>query len=707
MPRDGSGIYTKPFPDVITNTTIESAVENGTTNDLVTDANAARPIIAGGTGASNAVTARTNLQVERAGAQVTNYSSHVFENGSFWSTNATGQGAPVDGHYFVGTAVIYDTNNVLLQAYDVSDSMKQYTRSKTGSGWGAWVAGDNTHVLRAGDTMTGHLSINVASPTLALRKQTAGETVSIYGTNGALARWLLAPGTAEAESGADAGSNFGIYRYSDAGTYNPDPVIFGVRKTGNVGINCVPSQVLTVGTDADTRVGFQDVGGIANITCANAAWSAWKSLSLCGTLYANQGTGRIGILTSAPSTTLDVNGSIGVINGGVYFGRDTGGNLRPLIQLYTDNNVYIDNGAAGSMQFRTGTAAGVVSTQMTILPGGFVGIGVATPGTKLHIYEGDLNVQRTVGNTTLYMTSAGRQWAIISGQDGSFYPAYDINGAVSRLSVSPTGTFTVNCDNTFLGVQGLSTINLEGANVAGGGAVLRWRKSTAPIWHIGPHSAIYGGGSSHDLVLYGAGNWWQVDYATGIMRVAGTQASTSSSTGTIITAGGIGAAGDINTAGKVGIGYADPISNLAIAGNTAGAQTVLCRTYDARTSGIGTAFQFWYNGVVAGGIQTNGSTATFITSSDIRGKPNRALLDPAFARDIIDRLEIYDFDKDGNTIRGIGVIAQQARGVHASLGSPGATEDDWWMAEKAAPVPFMVANIQQINARLDALERRL
>jgi hypothetical protein len=29
------------------------------------------------------------------------------------------------------------------------------------------------------------------------------------------------------------------------------------------------------------------------------------------------------------------------------------------------------------------------------------------------------------------------------------------------------------------------------------------------------------------------------------------------------------------------------------------------------------------------------------------------------------------------------------------------------MAEKAAPMPFVIVNMQQINQRLDALERRL
>lgn len=61
MPRTG-GIYnapagTKGIPD----TTIQSAPYNALVDDLVQDANAARPVTAGGTGATNATDARTNI----------------------------------------------------------------------------------------------------------------------------------------------------------------------------------------------------------------------------------------------------------------------------------------------------------------------------------------------------------------------------------------------------------------------------------------------------------------------------------------------------------------------------------------------------------------------------------------------------------------------------------------------------------------------
>ena len=64
MPRNGSGVYSKPAgTTAVADTTIESAKYNSTIDDLVQDANTARPVTAGGTGSATAAGARTNLAV--------------------------------------------------------------------------------------------------------------------------------------------------------------------------------------------------------------------------------------------------------------------------------------------------------------------------------------------------------------------------------------------------------------------------------------------------------------------------------------------------------------------------------------------------------------------------------------------------------------------------------------------------------------------
>jgi len=67
MPRNGSGVYSKPAgTTAVADTLIESAKYNQTIDDLVADANEARPITAGGTGGVTAIAGCDNLSTKGA-----------------------------------------------------------------------------------------------------------------------------------------------------------------------------------------------------------------------------------------------------------------------------------------------------------------------------------------------------------------------------------------------------------------------------------------------------------------------------------------------------------------------------------------------------------------------------------------------------------------------------------------------------------------
>jgi len=136
-------VYSKPSPDVITGTTIESTVYNTFVGDVETDLNLPRPVSSGGTGATSPDGALVNVSGEKAAQLVTSYDTHLWMPGSFRSA-AAAAGAPNGTAAFAGIAYINEalanppTNqNVVLEARDLTDGMR-YVRRKTAGVWGAW-----------------------------------------------------------------------------------------------------------------------------------------------------------------------------------------------------------------------------------------------------------------------------------------------------------------------------------------------------------------------------------------------------------------------------------------------------------------------------------------------------------------------------------------------------------------------------------------
>ena len=255
MPRDGTGVYTRPSPDVETGTEIESAVYNLYTADVATDLNAARPIVAGGTGATNADAALVALSGEKASQVVVNYSSHIWASGSF-SAAGSATGGPVDGHAFSGSVIVTDNDNILLEARDVTDN-KLYLRRKTAGAWGAWVdaaaADDARFVNVAGDTMTGNLVIDKTDPNIRLKKNAGGQAY-ISGDVGTNYRWVMELGNNVAEIGSNAGSNFAISGFSDTGVYiNAGMTITRSNMTATFSGNLVGNSSVTAGATHATN----------------------------------------------------------------------------------------------------------------------------------------------------------------------------------------------------------------------------------------------------------------------------------------------------------------------------------------------------------------------------------------------------------------------------------------------------------------------
>jgi hypothetical protein len=187
MPRNGSGVYNHPFPDVVEGTTIESAVFNGNTSDVEQDLNTPRPIVAGGTGANNAHDAMIALSGEIANQVVTNYDTFPFVPGSLYSVPGATAGPPSGGtttDYFTGIYYEAGPGSRFIEVRANTTGIK-YVRQYLSSAWLPWkqqpgsVADlDAAYVNAAGDTMSGGLSV----PQLSV----SGASGIYVGANGAI-----------------------------------------------------------------------------------------------------------------------------------------------------------------------------------------------------------------------------------------------------------------------------------------------------------------------------------------------------------------------------------------------------------------------------------------------------------------------------------------------------------------------------------------
>jgi len=93
MPRNGSGVFSLVGTyEAVTGQPIQAQQHNDPLEDLAADANAARPVVAGGTGADTAAGARTNLGVPGLSANNTLSGDNTFSGANTFSGTITSTG---------------------------------------------------------------------------------------------------------------------------------------------------------------------------------------------------------------------------------------------------------------------------------------------------------------------------------------------------------------------------------------------------------------------------------------------------------------------------------------------------------------------------------------------------------------------------------------------------------------------------------------
>jgi hypothetical protein len=180
---------------------------------------------------------------------------------------ATGKSTPVD------------TDGLLISDSAASGAGKLVTWTQAWANYFKAKA-DALYLPLAGGTLTGDLTVAKATPVFYLKKTVATQANNIFGYLNNTNRWAVRPGNDVAETGSNAGSDFDIQRYNDAGTFIDTPFNIN-RATGNTTV----AKVLDLSAAAAGQITFpstQNASANANTLDGYAEGTWTPSLVLGG-----------------------------------------------------------------------------------------------------------------------------------------------------------------------------------------------------------------------------------------------------------------------------------------------------------------------------------------------------------------------------------------------------------------------------------------
>jgi hypothetical protein len=496
------------------------------------------------------------------------------------------------------------------------------------------------------------------------------------------------------ESGSNAGADFFIRRYSDAGSLIDTPLTI-IRSTGNAtfsGILTTPqvkaatSAGLSINANSGTQVADFGAGGSANITFFGGLNGT--SATFSGALSATTGafTGNVSITTTSSTLTLKATNT--AAGGSLIFrGTLTGGaeqfqGFIAAVPLDSNNNT-------SDLSFNTYNVGSIVEG-MRIKSNGNVGIGVtpaAWSGVKA-LQIGDYsalfdNSSFTILSNNVYY-NAGNKYINAAKASQIYLNAGNIVFEVNNTTGTAGNTisFTEAMRISSGGNVGIGTSSPSGA--AGLAFVLN---SGASQGRICIKTSTTGDASGDGLQIGMSGNDAFIEQRENAALSFATNASERMR---------------ITSAGDVGIGTTNVTGKLVVSADDT--QYVL----RSQNSSGGNPNQFFiqhnFGNVIIGNDR---GTVTYGNPSDYRLKED---LKDYNALNIISKLKTYNFKWIQSGISDYGVIAHEMQEIlpnYVTRQKDAINEDGTIQAQSvdySKIVPILVKAIQELKAEIEILK---